>query len=53
MHSTLGDTYNLYQTLGSGGFAKVKLGHHLPTNEYRAVKIIKQKPNQAVNYDHL
>ncbi|NXS53457.1 MELK kinase, partial [Brachypteracias leptosomus] len=32
--------YKLYETIGKGGFAKVKLGQHLLTGEKVAIKII-------------
>uniref|UniRef100_A0A3Q2T3C9 Maternal embryonic leucine zipper kinase n=1 Tax=Fundulus heteroclitus TaxID=8078 RepID=A0A3Q2T3C9_FUNHE len=35
--------YELYETIGSGGFAKVKLGRHLLTGEKVAIKIMNKK----------
>ena len=35
--------YDLHETLGSGGFAKVKLGVHKLTGEKVAVKIMNKK----------
>ncbi|NXW55797.1 MELK kinase, partial [Eurystomus gularis] len=32
--------YELYETIGTGGFAKVKLGRHLLTHEKVAIKIM-------------
>jgi serine/threonine protein kinase len=40
--ATLGK-YDLSTTLGSGGFAKVKLGHHCETKEQAALKIMKRE----------
>ena len=39
-YSELLEFYNLKETIGSGGFAKVKLGVHLLTKEKVAVKIV-------------
>ena len=39
-YSELLEFYNLKETVGSGGFAKVKLGVHLLTREKVAVKIV-------------
>ncbi|XP_034043911.1 maternal embryonic leucine zipper kinase [Thalassophryne amazonica] len=35
--------YEVYETIGSGGFAKVKLGRHLLTREKVAIKIMNKK----------
>ncbi|KAF3852128.1 hypothetical protein F7725_005483 [Dissostichus mawsoni] len=35
--------YEVYETIGSGGFAKVKLGRHLQTGEKVAIKIMNKK----------
>ncbi|XP_028262307.1 maternal embryonic leucine zipper kinase-like [Parambassis ranga] len=35
--------YKVYETIGSGGFAKVKLGRHILTGEKVAIKIINKK----------
>ncbi|XP_068178214.1 maternal embryonic leucine zipper kinase [Antennarius striatus] len=35
--------YEVYETIGSGGFAKVKLGRHIPTGEKVAIKIMNKK----------
>ncbi|XP_029289437.1 LOW QUALITY PROTEIN: maternal embryonic leucine zipper kinase [Cottoperca gobio] len=35
--------YEVYDTIGSGGFAKVKLGRHLLTGEKVAIKIMNKK----------
>lgn len=35
--------YEVYETIGSGGFAKVKLGRHLLTGEKVAIKIMEKK----------
>ncbi|XP_051558308.1 maternal embryonic leucine zipper kinase isoform X1 [Myxocyprinus asiaticus] len=35
--------YEVYETIGSGGFAKVKLGRHLLTGEKVAIKIMVKK----------
>ncbi|XP_040043224.2 maternal embryonic leucine zipper kinase [Gasterosteus aculeatus] len=35
--------YQVYETIGSGGFAKVKLGRHIPTGEKVAIKIMSKK----------
>ncbi|CAL8333239.1 unnamed protein product [Lota lota] len=35
--------YEVYETIGSGGFAKVKLGRHLLTGEKVAIKIMDKK----------
>uniref|UniRef100_A0AAQ4NPM1 Maternal embryonic leucine zipper kinase n=1 Tax=Gasterosteus aculeatus aculeatus TaxID=481459 RepID=A0AAQ4NPM1_GASAC len=35
--------YEVYETIGSGGFAKVKLGRHIPTGEKVAIKIMSKK----------
>uniref|UniRef100_A0A8C4IXU2 Maternal embryonic leucine zipper kinase n=1 Tax=Dicentrarchus labrax TaxID=13489 RepID=A0A8C4IXU2_DICLA len=35
--------YELYETIGSGGFAKVKLGRHILTGEKVAIKIMNKK----------
>uniref|UniRef100_A0A667YRU7 Maternal embryonic leucine zipper kinase n=1 Tax=Myripristis murdjan TaxID=586833 RepID=A0A667YRU7_9TELE len=35
--------YEVYETIGSGGFAKVKLGRHILTGEKVAIKIIDKK----------
>ncbi|XP_061535610.1 maternal embryonic leucine zipper kinase isoform X2 [Phycodurus eques] len=35
--------YQVYDTIGSGGFAKVKLGRHIPTGEKVAIKIMNKK----------
>ncbi|XP_043971291.1 maternal embryonic leucine zipper kinase [Gambusia affinis] len=35
--------YEVYETIGSGGFAKVKLGRHLLTGEKVAIKIMNKK----------
>lgn len=39
-HSQLKKFYNLERTIGTGGFAKVKLATHIITGEKVAVKII-------------
>ena len=39
-YSELLEFYNLKETIGSGGFAKVKLGVHLLTKERVAIKIV-------------
>lgn len=35
--------YEVYETIGSGGFAKVKLGRHILTGEQVAIKIMNKK----------
>ncbi|XP_060772654.1 maternal embryonic leucine zipper kinase [Neoarius graeffei] len=35
--------YEVYETIGSGGFAKVKLGRHILTGEQVAIKIMEKK----------
>ncbi|KAI1887668.1 hypothetical protein AGOR_G00192680 [Albula goreensis] len=35
--------YEVYETIGSGGFAKVKRGRHILTGEYVAIKIMEKK----------
>lgn len=35
--------YEIYETIGSGGFAKVKLGRHILTGEKVAIKIMNKK----------
>ncbi|KAF7213022.1 maternal embryonic leucine zipper kinase isoform X2 [Nothobranchius furzeri] len=35
--------YEVYETIGSGGFAKVKLGRHISTGEKVAIKIMNKK----------
>ncbi|CAL1601458.1 unnamed protein product [Knipowitschia caucasica] len=35
--------YEVYETIGSGGFAKVKLGRHIRTGEKVAIKIMNKK----------
>ncbi|XP_042079352.1 maternal embryonic leucine zipper kinase [Haplochromis burtoni] len=35
--------YEVYETIGSGGFAKVKLGRHILTGEKVAIKIMNKK----------
>ncbi|KAM9856544.1 maternal embryonic leucine zipper kinase [Aulostomus maculatus] len=35
--------YEVYETIGSGGFAKVKLGRHIMTGEKVAIKIMNKK----------
>ncbi|GAA6214694.1 maternal embryonic leucine zipper kinase [Lates japonicus] len=35
--------YEVYETIGSGGFAKVKLGRHIQTGEKVAIKIMNKK----------
>ncbi|XP_034714341.1 maternal embryonic leucine zipper kinase [Etheostoma cragini] len=35
--------YEVYETIGSGGFAKVKLGRHILTGENVAIKIMSKK----------
>ncbi|KAM6972612.1 maternal embryonic leucine zipper kinase [Aplochiton taeniatus] len=35
--------YEVYETIGSGGFAKVKLGRHIMTGEKVAIKIMDKK----------
>ncbi|KAL7404549.1 hypothetical protein ABVT39_016288 [Epinephelus coioides] len=35
--------YEIYETIGSGGFAKVKLGRHILTGEKVAIKIMSKK----------
>ncbi|XP_077427011.1 maternal embryonic leucine zipper kinase [Vanacampus margaritifer] len=35
--------YEVYDTIGSGGFAKVKLGRHIQTGEKVAIKIMNKK----------
>uniref|UniRef100_H3DKC9 Maternal embryonic leucine zipper kinase n=1 Tax=Tetraodon nigroviridis TaxID=99883 RepID=H3DKC9_TETNG len=35
--------YELYETIGSGGFAKVKLGRHILTGEKVAIKIMNKR----------
>uniref|UniRef100_A0A8C2H4A1 Maternal embryonic leucine zipper kinase n=1 Tax=Cyprinus carpio TaxID=7962 RepID=A0A8C2H4A1_CYPCA len=35
--------YEVYETIGSGGFAKVKLGRHILTGEKVAIKIMEKK----------
>ncbi|XP_047431640.1 maternal embryonic leucine zipper kinase [Mugil cephalus] len=35
--------YRVYETIGSGGFAKVKLGQHILTGEKVAIKIMNKK----------
>jgi maternal embryonic leucine zipper kinase len=42
-YSVLDGYYELYDTIGSGGFAKVKLGIHCLTGEKVAVKIMDKK----------
>lgn len=42
-YSVLDGYYELYDTIGSGGFAKVKLGVHCLTGEKVAVKIMDKK----------
>ncbi|XP_013868721.1 maternal embryonic leucine zipper kinase [Austrofundulus limnaeus] len=37
------DHYEIYETIGSGGFAKVKLGRHILTREKVAIKIMNKK----------
>ena len=39
-YSELLEFYSLKETIGSGGFAKVKLGIHLLTREKVAIKIV-------------
>ena len=39
-YSELFEFFNLKETIGSGGFAKVKLGVHLLTKEKVAIKIV-------------
>lgn len=57
---TLEGQYELHQTIGSGGFAKVKAATHLLTGEKVAIKIMDKKqlgvseslssPNKSVSY---
>ena len=42
-YSVLDGYYELYDTIGSGGFAKVKLGVHCLTGEKVAIKIMDKK----------
>ncbi len=42
-YSVLDGFYDLYDTIGSGGFAKVKLGIHCLTGEKVAIKIMDKK----------
>ncbi|KAJ8000485.1 hypothetical protein DPEC_G00180620 [Dallia pectoralis] len=43
MDSELFKYYDVYETIGSGGFAKVKLGRHILTGEKVAIKIMDKK----------
>ena len=43
MYSILDGYYELGPTIGSGGFAKVKLGYHCLTGEKVAIKIMDKK----------
>ena len=40
VHAELTQHYKLKETIGSGGFAKVKRAIHLPTGETVAIKIM-------------
>jgi len=40
LHAELAQHYKLKETIGSGGFAKVKRAVHLPTGETVAIKIM-------------
>ncbi len=42
-YSALDNQYELHETVGTGGFAKVKLATHLPTGEKVAVKIMDKR----------
>lgn len=42
-YSALDGYYEVYDTIGSGGFAKVKLGVHCLTGEKVAIKIMDKK----------
>lgn len=42
-YSALDGYYDVYDTIGSGGFAKVKLGVHCLTGEKVAIKIMDKK----------
>ena len=42
-YAALAGLYELHETVGSGGFAKVKRATHLPTGEQVAVKIMDKK----------
>uniref|UniRef100_A0A8D0AHW8 Maternal embryonic leucine zipper kinase n=1 Tax=Sander lucioperca TaxID=283035 RepID=A0A8D0AHW8_SANLU len=42
-HHELFKYYEVYETIGSGGFAKVKLGRHILTGENVAIKIMNKK----------
>ena len=42
-YSALDGYYEMYDTIGSGGFAKVKLGVHNLTSEKVAIKIMDKK----------
>ncbi|GAB6028454.1 hypothetical protein CHUAL_002615 [Chamberlinius hualienensis] len=43
LYAGLEDSYTLYETIGSGGFAKVKLAVHNLTGEKVAIKIMEKK----------
>lgn len=42
-YSALEGQYDLHETIGSGGFAKVKLATHLLTGEKVAIKIMDKR----------
>ena len=42
-YAALEGLYELHETIGSGGFAKVKLGTHILTGEKVAVKIMDKR----------
>lgn len=42
-YSVLQNMYELHETIGSGGFAKVKLATHMLTGEKVAIKIMDKK----------
>lgn len=42
-YSALDGQYQLHQTIGSGGFAKVKLATHVLTGEKVAIKIMDKR----------
>ena len=43
LYTALEGRYELHETVGSGGFAKVKLATHLVTGEKVAIKIMDKK----------
>ena len=45
--------YEMYDTIGSGGFAKVKLGVHCLTGEKVAIKIMDKKQLGVSNFKNL